>query len=298
MKEMTQHSLSSFSETWTYLNQKMVDIPQTKLQKEAPKGMVKIPKGDFFFSASGIELEGTDSDGVDVQFPWELHPQQSHQKQMTVEAFFMDKFPVTTTQYAEYIEAVKYVPADPYNWLKNWGSHPTKPPPELANMPVTYVSLKEARAYCSWAHGGSRLPHTWEWQYAAQGTDSRLFPWGSNLNQTNFPVKDNGNTYKGPEEVTAHSPGGDSPFGVADLFGNVWQYTDEFQDDHTRSVLIRGGSNYWPLGSSWYFPQANDLTQHGKYFIMDDRYERAGTIGFRCVVDAQPDSAEEGNVYV
>ena len=39
-------------------------------------------------------------------------------------------------------------------------------------------------------------------------------------------------------------PGGASPFGVQDLVRSVWQYTSEFQDIHTRSVVLRGGSNY------------------------------------------------------
>ena len=65
----------------------------------------------------------------------------------------------------------------------------------------------------------------------------------------------------------------------------MWQYTDEFQDDHTRSVIVRGGANYYPQGSMWYFPESLELGTHEKYFLMDDRYERAGTIGVRCVVD-------------
>ena len=64
------------------------------------------------------------------------------------------------------------------------------------------------------------------------------------------------------------------------------QYTDEFQDDHTRYVILRGGSNYRPSGSMWYFPNQIELSTHNKYFLMDARYERAGTIGFRCVTDA------------
>lgn len=91
-----------------------------------------------------------------------------------------------------------------------------------------------------------------------------------------------------------HASVGDSPFGISDLVGNVWQYTDEFRDAHTRAVIIRGGSNYRPSGSAWYFPQAKALDTHQKYFLMDDRYERAGTIGFRCVVDA----AEDGVISV
>merc|ERR1712070_506757 len=109
---------------------------------------------------------------------------------------------------------------------------------------------------------------------------------GSNDDQSRYPEEQSGNVFQGPEPVTAHAPQGDSPFGVSDLVGNVWQYTDEFQDEHTRAVILRGGSNYRPSGSKWYLPQALELDSHEKYFLMDDRYERAGTIGFRCVTDA------------
>ena len=120
----------------------------------------------------------------------------------------------------------------------------------------------------------------------ATGTDGRLYPWGSNKDETKFPVATHGTAFPGPEPVAAHSPGGDSPFGVSDLIGNVWQYTDEFQDEHTRAVILRGSSNYRPNGSMWYFPEALELNTHNKYFLMSDSYERAGTIGFRCVFDA------------
>ena len=43
---------------------------------------------------------------------------------------------------------------------------------------------------------------------------------------------------------------------------------------------------------NWYFPAALELNKHAKYFLMDDAYERAGTIGFRCVKDA--DEGEGG----
>merc|ERR1711865_1333469 len=107
-----------------------------------------------------------------------------------------------------------------------------------------------------------------------------------------FPVEKSGNTFLGSEPVTAHAPDGDSVFGVSDMVGNVWQYTDEFQDDHTRSVIIRGGSNYRPGGSLWYFPQAKELDSHDRYFLFDHRYERAGSLGFRCVVDAAGESPD------
>ena len=88
-----------------------------------------------------------------------------------------------------------------------------------------------------------------------------------------------------PADVDAH-PQGASPFGVLDLVGNVWQWTDEFHDEHTRAAVLRGGSSYQPQTSHWYFPQAYRLDQHGKYLLMAPGKDRSGCIGFRCVVDA------------
>lgn len=51
-------------------------------------------------------------------------------------------------------------------------------------------------------------------------------------------------------------------------------------------ALCLGGSNYRPSGSHWYFPNQIELNTHNKYFLFDDIYERAATIGVRCVKDA------------
>jgi formylglycine-generating enzyme required for sulfatase activity len=88
-----------------------------------------------------------------------------------------------------------------------------------------------------------------------------------------------------PDDVDAH-PSGTSPFGVMDLVGNVWQWTDEYQDTHTRGAILRGGNHYQRQGSIWYFPQAYRNDQHSKLLLMAPGYDRSGTIGFRCVADA------------
>jgi len=89
-----------------------------------------------------------------------------------------------------------------------------------------------------------------------------------------------------PTDVNAH-PQGASPFGVMDLVGNVWQWTEEFGDDHTRAAILRGGSYYQPQGSHWYFPQAYKLNEHGKYLLIGPCLDRSAAVGFRCVVDAE-----------
>mmetsp|Transcript_25629 Transcript_25629/g.59059 ORF Transcript_25629/g.59059 Transcript_25629/m.59059 type:complete len:719 (-) Transcript_25629:225-2381(-) len=285
MEEMTAKPLSSFRRTWEYLPQEMVDIPATERVGVAPRGMVLVPGGSFHFQVKGVEIEGDDAHGVDVQFPWEAHPQREHDRLLDLSTFYIDKTPVTCSEFADFLQHSGYSPADGHNFLHNWPdwrSHTF--PAGAANKPVTYVSLAEARLYCAWA--GKRLPHSYEWQYAAQGNDSRLYPWGNELDPSKFPAQHSGRAAPGPDDVLAHSPAGDSPFGVADLVGNVWQFTDEFQDKHTRAVLVRGSSNYRPSGSKWYFPAALELNLHNKYFLMADSYERAATLGFRCVVDA------------
>ena len=72
-----------------------------------------------------------------------------------------------------------------------------------------------------------------------------------------------------------------------DMVGNVWQWTDEFVDEHTRAGILRGGSHYQPQGSRWYFPQAYLLSEHGKYLLMAPSLDRSGAVGFRCVKDAK-----------
>jgi len=92
--------------------------------------------------------------------------------------------------------------------------------------------------------------------------------------------------------VGAHSPAGDSVFGIADLVGNVWQWCNVAQDARTRAAVLRGSSYYSPQApEQWYFPAALELDSHGKYLLMSDSYDRAGTVGFRCVVDYSGDSS-------
>jgi formylglycine-generating enzyme required for sulfatase activity len=99
------------------------------------------------------------------------------------------------------------------------------------------------------------------------------------------PPTQRGRTAPVPADVGC-LPRGASPYGVLDLVGHVWQWTDEYRDEHTRAAVQRGGSAYLPQTSHWYFPQAQRLDQHGKYLLMAPGKDRSGCIGFRCVVDA------------
>lgn len=283
MQARNQKPLIAFSREWHTLPQQMVDIPTTPIPVGEVAGMVRLPEADFNFRVNGIEIEGMNDEGVDVQYPWEPSPRRYHAQRIHIRSFWIDRFPVTNAEFKSFLDATHYHPSDDHNFLKDWknGSFPQG----WGSKPVTWVALEDARAYAQWA--GKRLPHEWEWQYAAQGTEARAYPWGNDWIEDAVPKPDTGRDMAPASDVAAHPKGASSP-GVMDLVGNVWQWTDEYVDDHTRAAILRGGSHYQPQGSRWYFPQAYRLSEHGKYLLMAPGMDRSGAIGFRCVKDAEP----------
>ena len=282
MVQRSRRPLSSYSKEWRAVPQTIVEIQSTKPAASAPAGMIRVPEADFDFSVSGIEVEGGNDPGVDVQYPRENEPRRTHHHVIHIRSFYIDRTPVTNAEFKRFLDAAHYRPADDHNFLRYWqnGMYPNG----WDNKPVTWISIDDARAYAQWA--GKRLPHEWEWQYAAQSNDGRAYPWGADWKQDVLPDSDRGPKMRPPSNVDAF-PSGASPFGVLDMIGNVSQWTDEYRDAYTRAAIVRGGAAYQPAGSIWYFPQTYRLDEHQKYLLMSPSRDRAATIGFRCVVDAQ-----------
>jgi serine/threonine protein kinase/formylglycine-generating enzyme required for sulfatase activity len=145
-------------------------------------------------------------------------------------------------------------------------------------LPVAGVSFDDAAAYASWlaATGrvpGARLCREPEWERAARGADGRAFPGGETLAGDQANVDE---TYGrrpggyGPDEVGAH-PASDSPFGVADLAGNVWEWVAA--DDG--SAVLRGGG--------WYHGVASALAMNRE---PNERSSRHAFAGVRICADA------------
>jgi eukaryotic-like serine/threonine-protein kinase len=122
-------------------------------------------------------------------------------------------------------------------------------------MPVAGIPFASAQAYARWLADSGRVPGArlcseLEWERAARGVDGREFPHGDTLtgDEANIDV-----TYNkepggfGPDEVGSH-PSSRSPFGVDDMAGNVWEWTESLLEPG--KPVARGGSYYFAAGSS------------------------------------------------
>jgi gamma-glutamyl hercynylcysteine S-oxide synthase len=287
MANMTSRSVASFDPTWYMMEMSLVPTAPTPKPAagSTPVGMVLVPRvPQFRFQSQTVAIENEDSVGGGEQYPWESAPHKAHDKILDLGPFWIHQHLVTNADFKGFLLNTSYSPRDPTNFLKNWNLSYWD---SLKDLPVTWISFAEAKAYCKWS--GGRLPHSYEWQLSGQGTDNRVYPWGNNSDMDRLPPVCDLREGCGPDPVGEH-PTAASPYGVEDMLGNVWQFTaDEFMDDHTRRVVLRGGSNYHPTdptGDGWYFPQAKSLVTHNTLLLMDDSFERAATVGVRCVIDA------------
>ncbi len=118
-------------------------------QDGAPMGLV--PAGEFTMGSN----EGDDDE------------QPVHR--VVLDGFYLDTFEVTNGRFAKFVTAIQSEPP--------WGFADQETPVVHAERPVRWVTWLEATGYCLWA--GKRLPTEAEWEKAARGTDSRVYPWGN-----------------------------------------------------------------------------------------------------------------------
>jgi formylglycine-generating enzyme required for sulfatase activity len=247
--------------------------------------MIRIPAGQFTWKTSN----GDDFIG---------YPEVPVKEPFGVKSFLMDKYPVTNEQYYAFIKSSGYVPADTVNFLKNWVAG--KPAKGKETCPVVYITYEDARAYAKWA--GKRLPTEVEWQYAAQTSDLRPWPWGDdrgvtreieNVTNTLTVRRIKGidpklcNTGSGDLEPVGKHPKGANPFGLQDLVGSVWQLTNDEYDDGTVYYVIMKGGSYFNPSSSWWYVQGGPRELHYRQMLLrvSRGFERNSTVGFRCVAD-------------
>ena len=224
--------------------------------------MVWVPGGEYYYHATHRFREG-------MLIFFDEGP-----RLIEMGGYYIDRFEVTNADFKKFIGDTGYQPSIPHNFLRHWQNGY---PEELANHPVVWVSLEDARAYAGWA--GKRLPTDIEWQRAAQGTDGRKWPWGNHFD----PAMCNSDS-EHTTPVDAY-PANISPSGARDLVGNVWEWIDVVCSEGWHNwCFIRGGSYYNARGSMWYTEGgAQPVHHHHKFLLMNPSLDRCGTVGFRCV---------------
>jgi formylglycine-generating enzyme required for sulfatase activity len=170
--------------------------------------MVLIPAGEFLMGSD----PGRDKDAFDED---EEQPQHT----LYLPDYYLARTPVTNAQYAAFVQATYRDP--PEHWEGG------KPPEGKEDHPVVYVSWYDAVAYCNWLSQVTgrpyRLPSEAEWEKGARGTDGRIYPWGDE--PPDERLCNLGNDVSETTPVGRYSPQGDSPYGCADMAGNVWEWT-------------------------------------------------------------------------
>lgn len=231
-------------------------MPSTtkKIDKAYHPQMIKIPEGDYILGISDDQInhlvrtevwatEWYESDMFMIEQP---------QHEYHLKSFEIARAPVTNAEYYSFVWVTGY--RVPKEWI---GFHY---PEGQDNHPVAGVSKKDVTAYLEWynaqLNAKYRLPTEAEWECAARGGDTRLYPWGEEFDPWRCNTVESGK--RGTTDVGEYSPSGDSPFGVVDMSGNVWEWTSSLlkpfpYDPKDGREDAKGSGKFVIRGGSWYY---------------------------------------------
>jgi formylglycine-generating enzyme required for sulfatase activity len=211
--------------------------------------LVPVPAGAFWMGTSDEQIAA-----LRRRYDWAKDfdfKREQPQREITLPEYQIGRYPVTNAEYAEFVRAARH--AAPRHW--RGGAFPE----ELASHPVVNVTWHDALAYVTWLREQTeqpyRLPTEAEWEQAARGTEGLLWPWGNDWEpqKCNMQLSGPGGT----TPVGQYSPAGDSPYGCADVAGNVWEWCSSLYQPYPyergdgRENLEEQGARVL-RGGSWY----------------------------------------------
>ena len=248
----------------------------------APADMVLVPAGEFLMGSTNTEIDKATAWSSKPRYEFE---DEFPQHTVYLDAYYIDKFEVTNTQFEAFVNATGYrTLAEQKGELNTWRAAYA---PGMENYPVVWMSWYDADAYCKWA--GKRLPTEAEWEKAARGNLGRIFPWGNDWD----PKKANcGEAGYGHTMPVGSFPDGFSYYGARDMAGNVWEWVADWWDPNyysvsatrnpqgpltaTQNKVLRGGA----FGNAkWQLRTAHRHTSGPDGYAPDH--------GFRCAKSAQ-----------
>lgn len=231
------------------------EAPPVRKPAAAPAGMVAFAGGAFQMGRASYG----NGKALDVG-PHEVK----------VEPFALARTEVTTGDYKAFSDAT--------------GTRPPWPPSlrmveQLAALPVVDVSVAEAEKFCQWRFGaGGRLPTEAEWEFAARGGGTRLYPFGKDVK------KDCINAFKGVGGIlqpVGQRGCGATPEGIQDLVGNAAEWTSSDATLYPGSAAnVHTAALKVARGGSFASTEVDALTATARQFV-------GGTsrfVGFRCAV--------------
>jgi formylglycine-generating enzyme required for sulfatase activity len=265
----------------------VAEVSEAAQQILATIEWISIPEGEFLMGSTPEEAKDAYEDAKLRSSMLEQHTFDAElpQHQVYLSAYEISRYEITNAQYRAFIEATNRPTPRGHNGEDTWAD-------ETLNgdtQPVVGVTWFDAQAFAEWI-GGS-LPTEAQWERAARGTKTRTYPWGDTppkaRQHANFARR-----YNRPIPV-GQFPKGESPDGIADLAGNVWEWClDEYSPtayqrngksvsenplnlrfrDVLRSRVIRGGA--WDVGIAFL-----RSSLRFKFYPLDSTH----TIGFRVV---------------
>jgi formylglycine-generating enzyme required for sulfatase activity len=218
-------------------------------RRECEPEMVGVAAGEFWM--------GSEHGGKGI-----LEREKPYHK-VYLDEYWIGKTPVTVAEFARFVEQCGYhTTAENKKSERTWrtpkgrGSHLVG----KERHPVTQVSWEDAMEYCQWLNRVSGrwygLPSEAQWEKAARGNDSRIYPWGNAA-----PDKSRCNIdlwFEDTTPVGTFSPVGDSPYGCVDMAGNIWEWcSDWWSETYYRVSPARNplgpesGKHHSVRGGSW-----------------------------------------------
>ena len=221
------------------------------------------------------------------------------ERQVTLDAFWIDQTEVTNAQYAACMAAgvcteQACTEEPPIEAAMLWEAGRFDAP----QQPVVCVNWEQAGAYCAWV--GGRLPSEAEWEYAARGPESLDYPWGESFDPERLnacdancllerasAVADDGYAYPAP---VGSYPTGASWVGALDMAGNVWEwvidwYGNFLPGDEVNPPGPASGDIRVARGGAW---ASTSYAARSAYRGWGAPAKASSVAGFRCVVATQP----------